>query len=156
MINNLEFWAIFSTITLCMTNCIINILRAKLCNHVIALENSNMGHIPCSWNSKKNPVKTRLENIAGQSNMQISVRGSKHSWYKPYKDKSFAVSNCILRFFFALLIPKGGNKTVLVGRRIVVFFSHTLSKMHWSRNSKLYHTWTNTKERPGEPMMIRS
>ena len=79
---------------------------------------------------KKKTFKIRLENIAGQSNMQISVRGSKHSWYKPYKDKSFAVSNCILRFFFALLIPKGGNKTVLVGRRIVVFFSHALWEMH--------------------------
>ena len=55
----------------------------------------------------------------------VNIRG-----ISPIRTKVFAVSNCILRFFFALLIPKGGNKTVLVGRRIVVFFSHTLWEMH--------------------------
>ena len=44
---------------------------------------------PVAEIQKKTPFKTRFENIAGQSNMQIGVRGSKHSWYKPYKDKSF-------------------------------------------------------------------
>ena len=85
---------------------------------------------PVAEIQKKTPFKTRLKILLANQTCKsvyvvVNIRG-----ISPIRTKVFAVSNCILRFFFALLIPKGGNKTVLVGRRIVVFFSHTLWEMH--------------------------
>ena len=54
-----------------------------------------------------------------------------------YKDKSFAVSNCILKFFFALLIPKGEKKPGLVGQPMAMYLLNTLWEMYSTRNSKL-------------------